>query len=209
MDIVEYLSKTTNMYFGKVKEGYNYVNKNVKTWESITFYYLIVLISMLVSTLTDVTIYQTIDTNIAILILIIIILSMVLYGLGILIGYGLIHLFLKLFGGTGTYQETIKFAISASIFSAIIGTIVSAITNLLMASTTNIVLTVTFTIILSLISIGIGIWTIIIVTKTLSLTHNLATLKTFLAIIMPALILLGIAFIIGLLIAFFFSLSTF
>lgn len=209
MDIGEYLSKTINMYFGKVEEGYNYVNKNVGLWDSIIVYFLLALISIIVSTITDITSYQQFGANIVLLMVGVILFSLIILPIAILIGYGLIHLFLKIFGGKASFAETIKFAISASIFSIILGTITSGITNILISNVQNIAFEITYTIVMLFISLAIAIWALIVLARTLGLAHKISTGKALIAIILPAIILIGAAFVIAFIAAILVGIAVF
>lgn len=180
MEIIKYIKNTTNLFFGKFDDGYKYLEENTTFLPVFMFGILLSVLTMFINIsylikvdLGFMSIYNTIGN---IFYLIIPIIGLIQYTILYFGLFGLLHLFLKLFKGTGKYLDTIKFIIGASTVTLLVSLIFVSIPPKIVQA--NIIINS----IIFLIILGTIIWNIYVNIIILSKVHNISKAKVIYAI---------------------------
>jgi hypothetical protein len=115
-----------------------------------------------------------------------------------IISYGILHLFLRIFGGKAKFEETIRFGLSISIFPTLIGVLFSFIPqNFIDMQRNNFAIPnmIVFGFI-GILALGVIIWNLIVSVFVYSKLHKISKGKALLAMILPLIIILGVILII-------------
>ena len=196
MDILKFIKSSILLYFWKEdNKNYNYI-KSSNAVLPICIITALSLIGLLISFFSTYFLYDFGEYEVFGFIIAFFGI-LLLTPLFIFIFFGITHLFLKLFGGSASFEETVKFGASITILQSLFALIYNFVPNEIYANLNlenlEIVL-VLFLFILLLISFTLFIWGFIISILTYAKLHKISTLKCFFAIlcsiIIPSIILI-------------------
>jgi hypothetical protein len=209
MNIIQFYKSSSALFFSEEK-AFEEIKDNFTIKQAI---YAFLILSIITSMITGMIMYyesRSIEPLYWLVIKTIIAMT-ILNFLALSITIGTLHLIIKLFGAKESYSSSLKFAISAYIFPAIVISITNFIimiiyrkTEIIKFNTTDIILISIYAIIL----ISLSIWQLIIMGKSLAKVHEIKTSKiigSYVILAIIGLILLGI--MIGLLYAIIKSLN--
>lgn len=193
MDIVQYLTSSIGLYFDR--------NKNIKSLGKGASWSMALLVVAVLSALTAVITEVLTNTEGTIVesAVIAIVISLISVVIGSFFGYGILHLFLSLFGGKARFESTLKYGLSVSIFPGLVSLVISFIAALLNPTSQNLAITV----IVVLIAVLISIWSFIVSIFVYSTIHRISVWKALLAMIIPFIIFTVLAALVVLLFVLF------
>ncbi len=203
---MEYIKNSVSLYFEKIDNNYNYIEKKT-TWLQVLLVVVgISLISSVLSTFVESVSNPIYGFNVGLFIGTFIG-TLIFVPIMLFLSYGFLHLMLKIFGGKGTFKETFKFGMSVSIFPSLIFLLLSLLPASYMENET---LGLLFALIFIILGFGFMIWSLIISARVYSKVHSITTGKALIAMIVPMVILFIIIAIIAFILAFvYFSSSGF
>jgi len=187
MDIVKLIKNSVAPYFGEEKKSFEYIKKKVKWSEMFLFVVILSVLSYFLENLVN-SEEKILIPNYMLYIGVFVGTPMLLF-----LGYGLNHLFLKLFGGKAIFEDTLKFGNSVSIFPLFITTLLGLIPLSLID--TNTTFGNAFEILVYFMIIGVGIWSIVVTIRMYSKLHKISMFRVFMAMILPMFIIMFLVFI--------------
>jgi len=184
MDIISHISNSLALFFDRDK-GFKQIAKKSDLGVAIISLFLVYLIAEIFTVAFN----GTAD-NLLIGVLTAVIGSLIgTLFLGF-VGYGIVHLLLKMFGGKAQYLDTVKFGLSLGILGGVLQILGSFIPmNLLDNNMVAIPL-------LGLI-LAFGIWVLIVSAAVFSKAHKITKTRALLALLIPMIVVLLLVLVVG------------
>ena len=178
MDFFERIArvlKTPKKYFSTVKK------EGIK--EPLIFYLIFISIVSLLSAASQIKSFQISAAFYPLIYIIIVHLGIA----GTFIGSGIIHLFIMLFNGKGTYMDTFK--------ARVYGSVPSLLWAIPMAAIILVISSEIMIILVSILGIIPGVYSLYLEVIGLSVLHKISRWKSLWAILLPLVIISGILFV--------------
>jgi len=192
MTFFNYIKNSFKLYFSNL-ESYEFIDKKI-TWQkaflyTIFFSFISSLISIIIKSFFE------FNSKIFVKLFISILLESVIYlPIFLIIFFGFYHFLFKLFDGKADFYQTLKFGLSASIFSTFILVLIYIIPLELLSKRVISILEI----IITILGLVFLIWMYVILIRFYSKIHMLSNFKVALILLLPLLIM----FILGIFIFF-------
>lgn len=210
MDILKFFQNSLGLYFGKYKEGAKYLNKEVKWFGAFLFAFALMVISNIIGVVFNPIAYRGVFNQIGVagvsmflLGIIGVLFNLLFFVIFVFGGYGLLHLFFKMFGGKGLYTDTIKYGMALLVFPTLVNFVTSIFGGLSLLG--GEILMSVISALIGFIGLGVFIWHVIMSVLVYSIAHDISEGKSFgaLALTFVAFVIIGLVLLVFLLLMFF------
>lgn len=180
MDLGEFMRNSVYLYLDR-ERSYTYIAKKCDWRVAFVSMFIVYLIAGVAKVLVN---YATAGGNLLLAFLSVIAVSFISLVVTTFILYGLVHLFLEMFGGVAKFYDTIKFSLSLGFFPAVIMAILNLFALVMNIEIINIIVSGFLFI--------MAVWTIVISVLVFAKLHRLREGKAFLAIMIALILVLGV-----------------